>query len=154
MKNVLNLQNIASQFQHTEARVGDSQEQGKDGGIVDNNPMQCESNICVRASQVHGINLLVDLNPSEVRRNIRSQQLEASVNSEGDDIAEYIIASQDQEQIEIDKELQNTIIAGNSLVIKFGDPGIKRMKEMTENEAKALKASLQDNSFAPLMRDQ
>ncbi|KAF7112933.1 hypothetical protein RHSIM_RhsimUnG0177800 [Rhododendron simsii] len=144
----------SSQLQYAEARVGENQKQGKDGGFWDNNLVQCDSNICVRASQVHGINLHVDLNPSAVRRNIRSQQLEASVNSEGDDIAEYIIASQEQEQNEIDKEVQKTILAGNSLGIKFGDAGIKRMKKMIENEAKVLKASLKYNSFAPLTRDE
>ncbi|KAG5531049.1 hypothetical protein RHGRI_025864 [Rhododendron griersonianum] len=60
--------NNSSQFQYAEARVGDNQKQGKNGGIGDNNSVQCDSNICVRASQVHGINLHVDLNPSAVRR--------------------------------------------------------------------------------------
>lgn len=55
----------------------------------------------------------------------------------------------------MDKELQNTIIAGKNLGIKFEDAGILRMKKMIEDEAKALKASLNNkNSFAPLMRNQ
>ncbi|KAI8566563.1 hypothetical protein RHMOL_Rhmol02G0050200 [Rhododendron molle] len=95
-----------------------------------------------------------DLNPSAVRRNVRSQQLEASLSSERDEIEEFIIASQEQEQNEIKKEVQNTFIAGNTLGIKFGDSGIKRMTKMIENEAKILKAALKSNSFAPLMRDE
>ncbi|KAF7131897.1 hypothetical protein RHSIM_Rhsim09G0015100 [Rhododendron simsii] len=151
--NYIELAKDSSQIQNTEAQAGENQDQGKDGRGVENNSLQCISNIPVRASQVCGINLHVDLIPSAVRRNVRSQQLEASENSKREGFAEYINASQQQEQNEIDKELQKTIAAGNSLGIKFGNPGIKRMKKMIENEAKALKASLKDNSFAPLMRD-
>lgn len=61
------------QLHLTEAQAGENQEQDKDGGFVDNIPEQCDSNCSIRASQVRGINLLVDLNPSAVRRNIRSQ---------------------------------------------------------------------------------
>ncbi|KAG5531052.1 hypothetical protein RHGRI_025867 [Rhododendron griersonianum] len=43
--------NNSSQFQYAEARVGDNQKQEKNGGIGDNNSVQCDSNICVRASQ-------------------------------------------------------------------------------------------------------
>ncbi|KAF7123508.1 hypothetical protein RHSIM_Rhsim12G0072300 [Rhododendron simsii] len=60
----------------------------------------------------------------------------------------------EQEQNAIDTDLQNTIVAGNNLGIKFGNAGVLRMKTMIENEAKALKASLENNTFAPLMRDQ
>ncbi|KAG5556710.1 hypothetical protein RHGRI_007100 [Rhododendron griersonianum] len=91
---------------------------------------------------------------TKVRAVMRCQQLEASLSSEGDEIEEYIIASQEQEQMEIDKEVQNTIKACNALGIKFGDAGIKRMTKMIANEAKILKASLKNNSFAPLMRDE
>ncbi|KAI8554292.1 hypothetical protein RHMOL_Rhmol05G0087200 [Rhododendron molle] len=76
------------------------------------------------------------------------------LSSERGEIEEFIIASQEQEQNEINKEVQNTIIAGNTLGIKFWDSGIKRMTKIIENEAKILKASLKNNSFAPLMRDE
>ncbi|KAF7114854.1 hypothetical protein RHSIM_RhsimUnG0075300 [Rhododendron simsii] len=112
-----------------------------------------DSNVIIRASQLQGINLHVELNPRAVRRSIRSQQFEASLSTEGDDIDDYIIASQEQEQNAIDEELQNTIIAGNTLGIKFGDIGVLRMKKMIENEYKELKESLRNNTFAPLMRD-
>ncbi|KAF7138728.1 hypothetical protein RHSIM_Rhsim07G0051900 [Rhododendron simsii] len=146
--------NNSSQLQYAEARVGENQKQGKDGGFWDNNLVQCDSNIYVRVSQVHGINLHVDLNPSAVRRNIRSQQLEASVNSEGDDIAEYIIASQEQEQNEIGKEVQNTIIAGNSLGIKFGD-AVKVLEEPCDQPSvveKLIPIAVPDSS-SPLMEE-
>lgn len=115
--------------------------------------MVYDSNVILRASQLQSINLHVDINPSAVRKNIRSQQLEATLSNDGDDIDSYIIASQEQEQISLDKELQSTIIAGNNLGINFRDDGILRMKKMIEIETKALKASLKNNSFAPLLRD-
>ncbi|KAF7114510.1 hypothetical protein RHSIM_RhsimUnG0085900 [Rhododendron simsii] len=146
--------NCRSQDQSAEIRLDDKEEQSQDSEIAANIQVQCDSDISIRASQVHGINLHVDLNPSAVRRNVRSQQLEASLSSKTNEIEEFIIASQEQEQNEINKEVQNTIIAGNTLGIKFGDAGIKRMTKMIENEAKILKESLKNNSFAPLMRDE
>lgn len=142
----------SNQSQNIRAHEGNKSEQEKES--VDDgtkNPVECESNTNLRASQVQGINLHVDLNPSAVRRNIRSQRFEASLSTDGDDIDGYIIASQEQEQM--DKELQNTILAGNNLGIKFGNSGIMRMKKMIEDESKAMKESLINNSFAPLMRD-
>ncbi|KAI8566473.1 hypothetical protein RHMOL_Rhmol02G0043900 [Rhododendron molle] len=76
------------------------------------------------------------------------------MSTEGEDIDSYIMDSQEQEQHAMDKELQNTIIAGNNLGIKFNESGVLRMKKMIENEHKALIASLKNNTFAPLMRDQ
>lgn len=102
---------------------------------------------------MQGINLHVDLNQSVVRRSIRSQQLDASLSTEGDDFDGYIIASQEQEQNAMDEELQNTLIAGKTLGIKFGDTGILIMKKMIENESKEMKASLKNNTFAPVMTD-
>ncbi|KAI8536289.1 hypothetical protein RHMOL_Rhmol10G0245900 [Rhododendron molle] len=78
--------NHCSQFQNIEAQQGKNQEQG--------------------------IKILVDLNPSVVRKNIRSQQFEASLSTEGEDIDGYIIDSREPEQNAMDKELQNTIIPG------------------------------------------
>ncbi|KAF7131755.1 hypothetical protein RHSIM_Rhsim09G0140400 [Rhododendron simsii] len=114
--------NNSSQVQNTEAQEGNKQKQEKERVTeVTNNPVACDSNIIIRASQVQGINLHVDLNQSAVRRSIRSQQLEASLSTEGDDFDGYIIASQEQEQNAMDEELQNTLIAGKTLGIKFGD---------------------------------
>lgn len=52
------------------------------------------------------------------------------MSTKGDDIDDYIIASEEQEQSAIDEELPNTVIAGNTLVIKYGDIGVLRMKKM------------------------
>lgn len=98
---------------------------------------------------MQGINLLINLNPSAVRKNIKSQQFEASMSTEREDIDSYIMDSQEQEQNAMDKELQNTIIAGNNLGIKFNESGVLRMKKMIENEHKAMIASLKNNTFAP-----
>ncbi|KAI8551279.1 hypothetical protein RHMOL_Rhmol06G0173200 [Rhododendron molle] len=76
------------------------------------------------------------------------------MSTEGEDIDSYIMDSQEQEQNAMDKELQNTIIAGNNLGIKFDNAGVLRMKKMIENENKALIAALKNNTLAPLVRDQ
>ncbi|KAG5532176.1 hypothetical protein RHGRI_026710 [Rhododendron griersonianum] len=94
-----------SQVQSAEFRVDDKQEQEKESGNEDNIPMQCDSNIIVRASQVNGINLHVDLNPSAVRRNVRSQQLEASLSSEGDEVSNCAVNFEPEEE---DDEVDNT----------------------------------------------
>ncbi|KAI8568827.1 hypothetical protein RHMOL_Rhmol02G0230500 [Rhododendron molle] len=101
------------QFQNIEAQQGKNQEQVKEKERVNDvgtNPVTWDSNVILRPSQVQGINLLVDLNPSAVRKNIRSQQFEASMGTEGEDIDSYIMDSQEHEQNAMDKELQNTII--------------------------------------------
>ncbi|KAG5550312.1 hypothetical protein RHGRI_015314 [Rhododendron griersonianum] len=148
--------NNSSQVQNTETQVGLEQEQERERvNEEDNIPVVYDFNASIRASQVQSINLHVDLNPSAVRQSIISQQFETYLSTEGDEIDGYIIALMEQEQNSVDKELQNTIIVGNNLGIKFGDAGIQRMKKMIENEAKALKASPNNNnSFAPLMRNQ
>ncbi|KAF7132436.1 hypothetical protein RHSIM_Rhsim09G0077300 [Rhododendron simsii] len=76
-----------------------------------------------------GINLHVDLNPSAIRRSIRSQQFEASLTTEEEDIDGYIIDSQVQEHNAMDKELQYNITAGNTLGIKYNDSGVLRLKK-------------------------
>lgn len=147
--------NNGSQVQNIEAHEGNERQQERERVNEDaSSHAVYVSNASVRASQVQSINLHVDLNPSAIRKSIRSQHLEAALSTEGDEIDEYIIASQEQEQTAVDKELQNTITAGNNLGIKFRDDGILRMKKMIENEAKVLKASLKNNSFAPFVRDQ
>ncbi|KAI8527168.1 hypothetical protein RHMOL_Rhmol12G0054800 [Rhododendron molle] len=58
------------------------------------------SNNNIRASQVQGINLLVELNPSAVSKSIRSQQYEDSLSKDGiaDEVSGYIFDSLEQEQ--------------------------------------------------------
>lgn len=129
-----------------------NQDEEKEANEV-NNIGAYDSNVSLRASQLPDINLHVELNSSAVRRNIRSQQLQASESIEGDDIDGYIIGSQEQEQDAIEKELQHTISAGNTLGIKMDNSGIRRMREIIEEESRALKASIKTNPFAPLMRD-
>ncbi|KAF7143615.1 hypothetical protein RHSIM_Rhsim05G0007500 [Rhododendron simsii] len=138
--------------QNAESNPGANYDQEKEVNEA-NNSGAYESNVSLRASQLPDINLHIELNPSAVRRNIRSQQFEASVSTEEDDIDGYIIGSQEQEQDAIEKELQHTILAGNTLGIKVRNSGILRMKKMIENEALALKASIKNNTYAPLMRD-
>ncbi|KAF7138425.1 hypothetical protein RHSIM_Rhsim07G0053500 [Rhododendron simsii] len=61
--------------------------------------------------------LLVKLNPSAVRKSIRSQQYGDSLSKYGiDEVFGYIFDSQEQEQNMIDKELQNTIMVGLSIL--------------------------------------
>ncbi|KAG5556813.1 hypothetical protein RHGRI_007163 [Rhododendron griersonianum] len=55
----------SSQVQNAEAHLGDNQEQEKEKITKANNPVECDSNVIIRASQVHGINLHEDLNPSD-----------------------------------------------------------------------------------------
>ncbi|KAG5556811.1 hypothetical protein RHGRI_007161 [Rhododendron griersonianum] len=94
----------SSQVQNAEAHLGDNQEQEKEKITKANNPVECDSNVIIRASQVHGINLHEDLNPSDVRRNIRSQQFESSLSTEEDDIDGYIMGFQEQEQARCNRQ--------------------------------------------------
>ncbi|KAF7126497.1 hypothetical protein RHSIM_Rhsim11G0186100 [Rhododendron simsii] len=148
------VESVQNNFQglNAEPNLGDNQDQEK-GVNEANNSGTYGSDVSLRASQLPEINLHIELNPSAARRNIRSQQLEASVSTDGDDIDGYIMGFQEQEQDAVEKELQNTMLAGNTLGIKFGNSGILRMKKMIENESIAMKASIKNNPFAPLLRD-
>ncbi|KAG5524804.1 hypothetical protein RHGRI_031461 [Rhododendron griersonianum] len=53
----LDYANSRGQDQNAEIRLGDKHEQGEDSENAANFQMQCDSNISIRASQVHGINL-------------------------------------------------------------------------------------------------
>ncbi|KAF7142276.1 hypothetical protein RHSIM_Rhsim05G0211700 [Rhododendron simsii] len=67
---------------------------------------------------------------------------------------EVNVDTPEQEQYRIAKELQETIIPGNKLGIKYDDAGVLRMKKMIEQEAKDLEIILRDNLFAPLQRNE
>ncbi|KAG5556512.1 hypothetical protein RHGRI_006944 [Rhododendron griersonianum] len=60
----LDYANCKRQDKNAEIRLDDKHEHGEDSETAANFQMQCDSNISIRASQVDGINLLVDLIPS------------------------------------------------------------------------------------------
>lgn len=106
---------INRQVQYREAKEGERQEQEqvkeRDVELI-NYPVVIDSNNILRASQVEGINLHVELNPSAVRKNIGRQQFEASLSTDGidNDDSGFVLDTSEQEQNFIAKELHATAI--------------------------------------------
>ncbi|KAF7132286.1 hypothetical protein RHSIM_Rhsim09G0039900 [Rhododendron simsii] len=118
-----------------------------------NFPTVIGSDCNFRPSQLKGIELLVDLNPSAIRKTIRSQNYEECMSS-GESVHEdlFISNSQRQEQYMIEEEHQHTIEAGTMLGIEYGEIDVLAVKKMIELEAKEY-TLLQKNRFAPIQRD-
>ncbi|KAF7135110.1 hypothetical protein RHSIM_Rhsim08G0243500 [Rhododendron simsii] len=101
-----------------------------------NEPIVFDSGNNIRASQVAGINLMVDFRPKEVNGKNRSQPIGedlVSIESSGTsvpsyEVSDYIADTPDQEQYRIAEELQKTIITGTKLGIKYDDTAALRMK--------------------------
>ncbi|KAG5539088.1 hypothetical protein RHGRI_019592 [Rhododendron griersonianum] len=96
-----------------------------------------------------GINLLVDLNQSAIRKAVRNQQLEESLSTEDSEHGTRSIPiTQEQEQNMIDNELRTTITAaGVTLGIDFEEEDVISVKEMKEGEVQEF-ARLQRNRRA------
>ncbi|KAH7863185.1 hypothetical protein Vadar_014453 [Vaccinium darrowii] len=92
----------------------------------------------LRASQLEGINLMVDLRPASIRRRIRSQIYDECMSSQESEFVESV-----QRQLDIESEFQLTIAVGNRLGVDFKESDALMMKEMIENET---------NRFAALQR--
>ncbi|KAF7144221.1 hypothetical protein RHSIM_Rhsim05G0212200 [Rhododendron simsii] len=118
-----------------------------------NFPTVIGSDCNFRPSQLKGIELLVDLNPSAIRKTIRSQNYEECMSS-GVSVHEdsFISNSQRREQYMIEEEYQHTIEAATMLGIEYGEIDALAVKKMIEIEAKEY-TLLQKNRFAPLQRD-
>ncbi|KAF7129699.1 hypothetical protein RHSIM_Rhsim10G0184600 [Rhododendron simsii] len=114
--------------------------------VLKNVPVQnTESNPGANYDQEKEVNEANNSGAYESNVSLRASQLP--------DINLHIELNPSAEQDAIEKELQHTILAGNTLGIKVRNSGILRMKKMIENEALALKASIKNNTYAPLMRD-
>ncbi|KAF7121147.1 hypothetical protein RHSIM_Rhsim13G0074200 [Rhododendron simsii] len=118
-----------------------------------NEPIVLDSRNNIRASQVAGINLMVDFRPKEVNGKNRSQAvgedldlIESSRTSVPSfEVSGYIADTPDQEQYRIAEELQKTITAGTKFGIKYDDDAARRMKKMIEQEAKDLEFILRES---------
>lgn len=112
-------------------------------------PIVIDSNTNLRASQIEGINLEVELNPKNYRKTLRSLTYEACMNSQ--ECAELhnklIVGANDQEQNAVLKELNQTKTTGEKLGIQFNFTDEMIMKKMIEIEAKEY-SFLQKNSSA------
>ncbi|KAF7134245.1 hypothetical protein RHSIM_Rhsim08G0205100 [Rhododendron simsii] len=116
-------------------------------------PIVIDSNCSIRPSQLKGINLEVELNPSTIRKTIRSQQY-AECTSKEDSVHEYSsddISDQDHNSEGEEDNFEDTIAAGEILGIDFEESDVRSMKKMFEAEGKETKA-LNNNRFALLLR--
>ncbi|KAF7120561.1 hypothetical protein RHSIM_Rhsim13G0125400 [Rhododendron simsii] len=136
-----------------EAEIEDHQE-GLDRNRTNiNSPIVIDSNCSIRPSQLKGINLEVELNPSTIRKTIRSQQY-AECTSKEDSVHEYSsddISDQDHNSEGEEDNFEDTIAAGEILGIDFEESDVRSMKKMFEAEGKETKA-LNNNRFALLLR--
>ncbi|KAG5547507.1 hypothetical protein RHGRI_013259 [Rhododendron griersonianum] len=118
--------------------------------------MVIDSNCNIRASQLEGINLQVELNPISARKAIKSQIYEECMSTRGAEYEdeEYVSDTLEHEEELIEEELQSTLEAGNILGIEYVDiyTDIRRMKKLIQNEVNQLKLLKKINSFAPLQR--
>ncbi|KAF7142921.1 hypothetical protein RHSIM_Rhsim05G0113800 [Rhododendron simsii] len=146
---------------HIVPMVTDPMKPINEGKEAWNDPIVFDSGNNIRASQFAGINLMVDFRPKEDNGKNRSQPFgEDLVSTESSrtsvpshEVSSYIADTPEQEQYRIAEELQETIIAGTKLGIKYDDACLLRMKKMIEQEAKDLEIILRDNPFAPLQRN-
>ncbi|KAG5555685.1 hypothetical protein RHGRI_006361 [Rhododendron griersonianum] len=140
---------LKSVVQESEALVIESQEGiylhqeiEKNAG-VNNSPGSLDSNCQLRASQVQGITLQVELHPNdsrkEHRKKLRRQQYDNSQsqryeeNQEGDSAESD---SDEQRQAMLEYELQSTTDVGNRLGIRYEKGDIRAIKKMIKIEAK------------------
>lgn len=107
-------------------------------------PLEIDSRNYPRASQIEGINLLVDLHPAEQRKRIRTQVYEACMSSwESESIQNSTLSVKARQE----QELQSTILAGEILGVNVVEGDIISLKKMIETEAKEY-ALLQRNTSA------
>ncbi|KAG5547505.1 hypothetical protein RHGRI_013259 [Rhododendron griersonianum] len=142
---------------NVQAHTSETQQQEIDRNIVLlNSPMVIDSNCNIRASQLEGINLQVELNPISARKAIKSQIYEECMSTRGAEYEdeEYVSDTLEHEEELIEEELQSTLEAGNILGIEYVDiyTDIRRMKKLIQNEVNQLKLLKKINSFAPLQR--
>lgn len=113
-----------------------------------NEPLVIDSRNNLKASQIEGINLLVDLRPAERRRRIRSQMYEACLNSVESEFVQNTKSSHGtrQDQEVINAEVQSTINTGKRLGVDMVESDVQVMKKMIEIEAKEFALLQRSNS--------
>ncbi|KAF7112719.1 hypothetical protein RHSIM_RhsimUnG0200600 [Rhododendron simsii] len=121
--------------------------------VTINSPIVIDSNCSFRPSQLKSINLLVELNPSTIRKTTRSQQYEECMSKEdsmhGSSSDDMTDEDQNREG-EVDT-FEDTITAGEILGIDFEESDVWAIKKTFEAEGKETKV-LNNNRFAPLLR--
>ncbi|KAG5547952.1 hypothetical protein RHGRI_013590 [Rhododendron griersonianum] len=120
--------------------VGHQQVLGRNNVNI-NSPIVIDSNCSFRPSQLKSINLLVELNPSIIRKTTRSQQYEECMSKEdsvhgssGDDMTD-----QDQNREGEVDTFEDTIAAGEILGIDFEESDVWAIKKTFEAEDKETK---------------
>ncbi|KAG5543421.1 hypothetical protein RHGRI_016226 [Rhododendron griersonianum] len=103
-----------------------------------NEPTVIDSRNNLRACQMEGINLVVDLKPADLRKRIRSQSFEDCMSSGESEFVQNSCSSRGtrQGQEEIDAELQLTTNVGKRLGVKISERDVQMMKKMIEMEVK------------------
>ncbi|KAG5551528.1 hypothetical protein RHGRI_009819 [Rhododendron griersonianum] len=101
-----------------------------------NEPTVIDSKNNLRACQMEGINLVVDLKPADLRKRIRSQSFEDCMSSGESEFVQNSCSSRGtrQGQEEIDAELQLTTNVGKRLGVKITERDVQMMKKMIEME--------------------
>ncbi|KAG5521241.1 hypothetical protein RHGRI_033710 [Rhododendron griersonianum] len=103
-----------------------------------NEPLVIDSRNNLRAIQMEGINLVVDLKPADLRKRIRNQSFEDCMSSGESEFVQNSCSSRGtrQDQEEIDAELQLTTNVGKRLGVKITERDVQRMRKMIEMEPK------------------
>lgn len=131
------------------------------GAGVLNEPIVINSGCNFRASQVEGINLLLDFCPCEVSKRTKNQTVDECMSSSEQEVMESVGNSveceivensssgiQNQPQYEArNHELQEAIMIGKRLGVDFDEKDVINMQRMIENEAKEYDPLLHRNSF-------
>ncbi|KAI8557907.1 hypothetical protein RHMOL_Rhmol04G0047400 [Rhododendron molle] len=103
-----------------------------------NEPLVIDSRNNLRAFQMEGINLVVDLKLADLRKRIRSQSFEDCMSSGESEFVQNSCSSRGtrQDQEEIDAEFQLTTNFGKRLGVKTMERDVQRMRKMIEMEVK------------------
>ncbi|KAH7835763.1 hypothetical protein Vadar_029616 [Vaccinium darrowii] len=101
-------------------------------------PVVLDSQDSIRASQIDGINLFVQLKPSDQRRRLRRKIYdECMSHSESEFISDSLISRGQRQKIDlINGELQSTLMVGKTLGVDLEEDDVLNMKKMIETEAK------------------
>ncbi|KAH7846637.1 hypothetical protein Vadar_016320 [Vaccinium darrowii] len=129
--------------------------------LLTDGPFLLELNCHFRPSQLEGIDLHVQLFPSNGEILGRSKRIEDGTSGSEDqiddsadnqDVEGYVSDTPDQEERIIVKELKDTTSVGTTLGIDFDEMDVRRMKKVIEEEFYNSTLLHRNNRFAPLRR--
>lgn len=113
--------------------------------LIPNDSVVIVSENNIRVSQLHGINLHVELHPALLRKEIRSQTYVESL-SKGESESGSESSSLGINR-PLNDQLQSTILASTRLGVDFNDNHVKAMAKLVEKEENDYKLLLRNNRF-------